>query len=330
MNPLVFHTSGQAFAQAALIRALAARMPIRVMESHNGMRDELKQLDPRAIIVSGWRKPVEWRCICAAHSLGIPIFLRGEATSLNLPRGCKRAILRRLCASAEAVLSIGTRCTEYYRAIGVPLEKIFLAPYAVNNDYFMRESARYGSAQAQILDRLGLDPGKPTILFVGKLIPRKRPNEVAKIAARLREQGQPCNVLFVGAGPMAKELRGNKDTVVTGWVRHEDISQYYAAADVFVFPSSFETWGLVVNEAMCFGLPVVSCPTVSSTRDLVEYGHNGYVCSPGAEMVAKVGRLLQDRGLRRSMGARSREKIMGWGLEHGAEGVMRAIGGITE
>lgn len=100
-----------------------------------------------------------------------------------------------------------------------------------------------------------------------------------------------------------------------GFRDRNEIKKYYATSDLLVLPSGRETWGIVVNEAMCFGLPVIASDQVGAARDLMRDGENGFVY-PSGDVAALAARLQQVVDLteeeRRLMGLRSRRLIERW------------------
>jgi glycosyltransferase involved in cell wall biosynthesis len=134
---------------------------------------------------------------------------------------------------------------------------------------------------------LRLETGRPrhsrTILFVGKLLERKRPRDLIDALACLREKGSQVTAAFVGSGPLLKSLREQARRVSVpaifhGFKNQSEMPAMYAAADLLVLPSDgLETWGLVVNEAMASGTPAVVSDAVGCGPDLVEAGRTGAV-----------------------------------------------------
>src|SRR5262249_17570471 len=121
-------------------------------------------------------------------------------------------------------------------------------------------------------------------LFVGKLVPSKRPTNIVRAAARL-ERG--VSVVFVGSGALEGELRTlavelGVDLKLIGFLNQTELGAAYAIADCLVLPSDYpETWGLVVNEALATGLPCVVSDAVGCGPDMVRDGESGYICPPG-------------------------------------------------
>nr|WP_303626651.1 glycosyltransferase family 4 protein [Ferruginibacter sp. HRS2-29] len=173
-----------------------------------------------------------------------------------------------------------------------------------------------------IKKELGVDPQKKVVLFSGKYIEKKRPLDLVKAFAQLRRDD--ATLLMMGEGGLRKEMEtyiaqnNIADVVLTGFVNQSEIVKYYAAADVFVMCSGMgETWGLSVNEAMNFSMPVIVSSTCGSAHDLVQQGVNGFVYDEGdiEELSKKLNQLLSDESLRISAGEASKKIVADFSID---------------
>src|SRR5262249_55949913 len=147
-------------------------------------------------------------------------------------------------------------------------------------------------------------------------------------------KGDPCaSVAFVGDGPLRSELTQYAQTHKLhnvhffGFRNQTEIATCYAMADLLVLPSSYETWGLVVNEGMCFGLPIIASDQVGAAADLVRHGDNGFIY-PVADIMALsecLRSVLKDEIMRGCMGRRSMEIIKNWNIDQDVEGFLEAM-----
>jgi glycosyltransferase involved in cell wall biosynthesis len=293
-----------------------------------------------AVWVHGWGKASDWMALGAAFSSGVPVLLRGESTLLHPSRGARgaarRELLTRVFRRVSAFLAIGRLNREFYRAHGVPDERIFLAPYAVDNDAFFSRAAECLPRRGELKAGLGIAPGVPVVLFSGKLTGVKRPLDLLR-AFVAATAATPAALVYLGDGALRGELeayvreRGVANVHFAGFRNQSELGRYFAMADVFVLPSGFEPWGLVVNEAMCFGLPVVASDRVGATGDLVDDGGNGFVYPAGDvdALARKLERLLGDAALRGRMGEASRRRIERWGYREDVEAVLAALEGVA-
>lgn len=295
-----------------------------------------------ALIVHGYNHVTEWLAFLGAHLYGTPILLRGESTLRQevTRRGrrplwvaaAKRVLSWVLLRRIHGVLAIGTLNREFYRAYGVPEDRIFAAPYAVDNERFMEAADRLRGERPALRTALGLPADRPVILYAGKLIPRKRPMDLLRAYARVAGE-HPAALVFLGDGSERERLSdeaarsGLPHALVTGFVNLGEISRYYAAADLLVLPSGHEPWGLVLNEGMCFGLPVVASDAVGAAPDLVHPGENGWIYPVGdVEALARALRaLLKDPEGRARMGERSREIVAAYSYDADVRGILDAL-----
>jgi glycosyltransferase involved in cell wall biosynthesis len=276
--------------------------------------------------------------LMAAKSKSLPVMMRGE-THLGLPCRRMKAILRRplmgaLYSQCDRLLAIGSLNATFYRAMGVPDEKVFLVPYSVDNDRFVRSTQLTDEQRIQVRKRYKIAVDQPAVLYAAKFTKRKRPGDVLKAARQLKcESKRPFTVVMAGSGELEPELRtfcadyGLDNVVFTGFVNQSELPALYGAADVFVLPSENEPWGLAVNEAMCAGLPVVVSREVGCVPDLVRDGVNGY--SPAAGDIPGLShalrRLIEDEALRRRQGQASLARIQEWGYQECLQGIRAAL-----
>lgn len=206
--------------------------------------------------VFGGRVPI----VATAHSTHYVEFADPAVRSRH------EALVRRNHARARDVVFVSRYLQDRYEALfgSGPVDAVHrVLPNPIDataHTRVPRERAR---------ERLGLRPESRVLLFVGNLIPRKDPESFVAAAALLASRGIDVTAVLVGAGEQEAAARARADAEgITGRVRFEgalrrsDLGWFYGAADVFVFPSVMESFGLVALEAMLFGLPVVGCPEV--------------------------------------------------------------------
>ena len=304
---------------------------------------------PDALLVLGWQTLAHLQMIRAAWQAGIPVIVRGESTLQRSPSSGVRGLARRalwiptrmrLYAAAfrrvDAFLTIGSRNRDYYRSFGVPDERMFWAPYGVDNDWFrMTEPAR-SLARARVREQIAVTDKTVVFASAAKLIERKRPFDLVDAVANLRRRGIDAHALFIGDGELRDAIErratraGVEDAVcISGFINQTDLPAWYAASDALVLPSdSRETWGLVVNEAMAAGLPVVVSDAAGCSVDLVREGENGftYPCGDVGALTTQLARIAQMApDERRALGDRSREIVAGFGIDVAAFATASAV-----
>lgn len=287
----------------------------------------LERCAPAAVVFLGVRNPSALAALAWARRRRVRCVYRAESSILEPRRARTWLLARPAITRMDAVLPIGTANDLYYHVLGVPERARHLAPYTVDNDFFTARAKGRDAARSQ----LGLPRDAFVVLFAGKFVPWKDPHLVVRACATLAG-AVPVHALFAGDGPLRAALEQAAATAsvpvtVTGFLNQSEMATPYAAADVLVLPSRSEPWGLVVNEAMCFGLPVLVSSRVGAHLDLVRAGENGDVFPPGdaLSLAAALRRLAEDDSARRRYGERSRELVAGWDVSATVGGVVAGV-----
>lgn len=296
----------------------------------------LARLDPDVLWSHGYYSAMHVAAAAAQRLRRRPVLLRDEQTLLDPRPPWKRAAKRALFAALYAdgpTLHVGTENLHWLTANGADPERSVLTPYSVDNDLLARAADRLAPRRAELKRLWGLRVDRPVVLSVARLIPKKQPLALLEAFARVRAE-RPCSLLVVGSGELEPELRAVieresiPDVVIAGFVNRSRIADAYAAADVFALPSAYaETWGLAVNEAMCFGLPVVVSDRVGCATDLVRDGENGFIvdATDVGALAARLGELVDAPPLARRLGAAGRARISEWTADAAADGVAAAV-----
>lgn len=276
----------------------------------------------------------------AAKSRGLPVFMRSE-THLGLQRSGWRQRLRDSVLGVAyrrlaGCLAIGSANRDYYRSLGVSESKIFDVPYTVDNDRFTAAASLTSDQRQQIREKYGLRNDQLVVLYASKFMRRKHPDDVIEAMAQLRAEGVQASLFLVGTGEIEDELHarvsalGLPDVVFGGFVNQAELPKVYAAADVFVLPSENEPWGLIVNEVMCAGLPVVVAAEVGCVPDLVKDSINGIHMRAGdvESLTNALRKVLLDDDARQAMGRNSLKIIQGWSYAQCHQGIQAAIAGL--
>lgn len=286
------------------------------------------------LLIQGYAGATDWLGILAAKTRSCRLLFRGEtvlrscaSTAREVARGLA---IQALSKSIDVFLPIGSRSRDFYLHYGIAPDRLVLSPYAVDNEFFFGQASLLQHRRTDIRKQLGISADIPVVLYVSKLIPRKRPLHLLR-AFELVDT--PAALVFVGDGPLKAEIerqvarRGMRNVLCLGFQHQHNLAQFYAIADVFVLPSEYEPWGLVVNEAMCFSLPVITTNGVSASQDLLVNGENGFVYEAGNTEALRdaLEQLLGDRNLRLKMGQRSSDIIRQWDQAASAQGIRRAI-----
>jgi glycosyltransferase involved in cell wall biosynthesis len=215
----------------------------------------------------------------ALNKRGVPTLFFGDSHLLdgdtNGPRWwIKSAVLRRVYSWPTACLFAGSANRAYFEIFGVPPQRLYPCPHAIDVGRFAEPAAQREEAAARWRSELGIAADRKVLLYAGKFEPKKRPTELMRAFARTPD---PSLVLvMVGAG----ELQGEIDAIAAAdparfrilpFQNQSRMPVVYRLGDIFVLPSAFgESWGLAVNEALACGRPVIVSDRVGCAADVVD------------------------------------------------------------
>jgi len=296
---------------------------------------ELQHFRPDVVVIGGYSSLTNLQTYWQFKLQGKGIVMWGEATDRAEASRIRRLLLpliRKLYRKADACLASSTSARKLYLSYGVAQDRIFLSPLAADNSFFHSVSRLDSVERVRIRASLGLTD-KPVVLYVGRLVETKGVDLLIDALARLQqEKGIFAHLLLVGDGPLRPNLERRCRQVgisahFAGYVEQQYLPRFYGVADVFVLPSYYEPFGLVLNEAMACQLPVVVSDRVGAADDLVVNGRNGYIFPAGDcfKLAEALERLLEDPTLCRAMGHASWEIIKEWDLERAVQGFVDAI-----
>lgn len=290
-----------------------------------------------AAILPGYFYFTAWIAIAAAKWNGTPILFVTDSHSLRSWRAqspwklrFKKWLVRRIFSLGSAILVSSSGGVEYLKSLGFPGDKIFLVPTAVDNDWWTELAAR-ADRKAQRA-AWNIPPDGAVALFCAKLQRWKGPADLLEAFARADVPNS--YLVFAGDGPerstlerRAAELGLDARVRFLGFINQSQLPSVYCAADLFVLPSLFEPFGLVVNEAMLCGLPVAVSDRVGAKFDLVRPDENGYVFPAGdvEALAAILRRILPDAEKRARMGAAARRRMETWSPREYTDSVVRAV-----
>lgn len=230
-----------------------------------GLWKALRLAEPKAVLITGYGHRYHLGGFWDAIRGKWPILFRGETTDMTPGSTWRNLLLDLVYPRCERILYIGESAKRHYLQMGVPESKLVFSPYFVNTEPFDRDAAGPAPSPQRV------------ILFSGKLSDVKRPDLLIRAT-----QGLPVRLVFLGDGPLraecerlARELK--VDAEFAGFQNQTKISAYYRAADMLALPSSWDTWGLVVNEALFHGLPCVVSDRTGCADDLITPGLTGEV-----------------------------------------------------
>ena len=199
-----------------------------------------------------------------------------------------RWLSQRIFAPAlKASFAPGLAGREFSRAVGIPEHRIFNAYFSHDVDEYACRRQRFGQEyRKSVRARLGIDLEHFVILTVSRFLALKRLEDLHEALRNAQHQMKDdCHLILIGdgshQGPL-KAMQRDFSKIKLHWVRaveYQDMPRYYAAADLLVFPSEGDVWGLVVNEALSMGVPVI-CTNRIGAAEIVREGEDGFVVPP--------------------------------------------------
>ena len=256
------------------------------------------------VIVALLKPLMRWR---------IAIIYDGSSPNTDFRDSSLRTFVRRILVRfADAFVSNSNAGKKYLmEVLNVPEDKIFTRTYLVPD----------AGALLKRLDQTqppNLQLKRPIFLYVGRITARKGIKTLLEACAILKSQGYvDYSLLIVGKGDQREELEAfikerdfEEQVIWAGWVEYGNLGAYFQQADVFVFPTFEDVWGMVVPEAMVFGKPIL-CSNGAASCELIVSGENGYIFEPSSakELADKMQIFLDNPDLIESMGERSRQII---------------------
>jgi glycosyltransferase involved in cell wall biosynthesis len=286
------------------------------------------------IVIPGWQDFACQAAFFTCKAGGIPYVLWAESTinETSWRRTLALPLVRMMVGGADAFVACGSRSREYLMHLGAAAAKVFVAINTVDTDYFRGGSLLSAAERAALRRAHGVE-ARTVILYSGRLTELKGVHYLLEAYARLREEHADLGLLIVGYGPKEGSLKqlcaaeGIQDVHFVGHVDMAAMPKYYAISDLCVLPSLRDVWGMVINEAMACGLPVITTDKVGASADLVENGVNGYVVEAGDQtaLLEAMRRLVADPVLRGRMAEDSRRRIRSFGLAQSVGGFVSAI-----
>jgi glycosyltransferase involved in cell wall biosynthesis len=262
-------------------------------------------------------------------------FILWSGSTINEPSSLRKVslpLVKFIVRHSDALIAYGTRAKDYLIHLGASPERIFVAYNTVDVDFLGQQSSKLKIKKKELKDELGIR-NKAIVLYVGQLVERKGVKYLLKAYAQLKGEFDVA-LLIVGDGIQKNELEDLcakediQDAFFVGYKQLEELPAYYAASDIFVLPSTEEVWGLVLNEAMACGLPVITTDKVGASVDLIKEGVNGYVVEAKnvERLYQAMKKILSNPELKQSMGNKSQQIINdGFRLEDAKQGFANTI-----
>jgi glycosyltransferase involved in cell wall biosynthesis len=299
-----------------------------------GLAQAIESWGAGAVLVFGWNAASHLAVL--RHFKGrLPVFFRGDSTLLD--RSSRwRTIARRVVLSwvyrhVDVAIAVGANNRDYFRWCGLTYRRIAFAPHAIDVKRFADPDGAHEARAAQWRDEFGIPVGARTLVYAGKLVPKKDPLLLLEAFVNC---GAPGHLVFVGDGVLEPQLRarstGRTDVHFLPFQNQQAMPAVYRMGCVFVLPSRGpgETWGLAMNEAMAARRPVIAGSKVGGARDLIAEGVTGWVFESGnlQQLTAVVKRaLVCDQATLSEMSVAAERESARWSVEAAAAGVEAAV-----
>lgn len=252
------------------------------------LRTALDKSCPDVVFVPGWSSSTAITALLWAQAAGVPAILMSDSRAEDAPRRrFSEWIKRQIVAGFAGALVAGTAHRNYARALGIPDALIETGYDVVDNAHFAAGAEAARAAES----RVRADFALPEAYFIvsARLIKKKNLSFLLDAYShyRVRAAHAPLDLVIIGDGPLRSVLEAHvcelgleKNVHLPGFIQYERLPTYYGLARALVMPSITDQWGLVVNEAMASGLPVLVSTGSGAAQDLVAQGKNGYTFDP--------------------------------------------------
>ena len=305
-----------------ILRSLQSSVPLRGDRQPVYLAPELLLRLGRgrfdAVVVGGWNHLECYEALAWARTTGRRFVLWSETPLLGeLPdRPLRNALKRLVISGADAFVVPGPSAARYLERLGASASSVHLAPNAVDSPFW--------AARPEHLE----PPARPFVLYSGRLVETKGVDVALRAFATSRLVGS-WDLVIAGDGPERPKLEAASGDGVrfVGSQDAESLRRLYHSASLLVFPSRYDPWGLVLNEAACAGLAAVASDAAGATRDMLVDGENGLVVPAGDvdALRAALDRVAHDPGLASRLGGAARKLVQVHSPQACAAGILAAL-----
>jgi 1,2-diacylglycerol 3-alpha-glucosyltransferase len=292
------------------------------------------RIEPEVVAIPGWSGRPAFSALALCRRLDIPAVAMSESTEHDeVRRGWKEWIKKRVVRNYAAGLVGGRLHGEYLRKLGMSRDRIFTGYDVVDNTHFSLGAAHAQQNEAQL--RLRYNLPQHYFLSSNRFIPKKNIDRLVRAFGRYREHAGTSGwkLVILGDGELRPQIEDlivqlglDADVLLPGFKQYPDLPVYYGLAKAYVHASTTEQWGLVVNEAMASGLPVIVSERCGCAADLVKKRENGFTFDPYniqqlTELLVKMSSNAVDLA---AMGMASKIIISNWTVEKFAQNLILA------
>jgi len=277
----------------------------------------LSQIDPDVIITTGFSPTYLYAWLYATtHGKKHIMFMDGWKYSESFLSKKHRIIRKMVYAKTHAFVGPGINTAELYKSYGAKDEQIFISHLCADNENFDIDKS--------------FEDREYDLMFAGRFHELKCPFFFVDVITEVKKVRPQTRALLIGSGPLEEELMNmlnerGIDYHYPGFIQPDELPTYYSNARLLLFPTKNDCWGLVANEAMASGTPVIVTPFAGLINDLVLHEHNGYVLELEKTLWAeKALHLLENPEIWQTFSDNSRNKVQEYNFDNAAHGLFQA------
>lgn len=278
---------------------------------------KLKQFNPDIVITRGFNPTALYGWLYAKlfQKKHIPKTDGWKVSEKNLSFA-HRLIRKIVYGTSQAYIAASINSTKLYLSYGVDKNKIFKSHLCTDNRKFENNNT--------------FEDREYDLMFSGRFVDRKLPLLFAEIASKIAQKIPNIKVLILGEGPLKEQFfhkleENNINFHYAGFVQQDELPQYYAKSKLFLFPTKQDPWGVVANEAMASGTPVLTTPFAGIINDLLIDGKNGYILDIDSTLWSeKATKLLQNESLWIKFSNNAKESVAEFTFDNAAQGIIDA------
>ncbi len=278
---------------------------------------ELNNLNPDVVITDGFYPTMlyafSWCMLKRKKHL---VFTDGTLRSENRLTIIHKPVRKIVFSRTKAFIGVSEGSWALYKRYDIEKERYFRSYLCVDNTQFIK---------------IPFAEKEYDLMFSGRFIDLKLPLFFVEIAKQVKENLGYCRVLILGSGILKEEILQKLDEYgieyeYPGFVETNNLPGYFAKAKIFLFPTQNDTWGVVANEAMAAGLPVITCKDAGVAYDLVIHDQTGYVLPIDKDIWSeKIVGILKDQNLYERLSANAWQHVQKYNFHNAANGVTEAI-----
>lgn len=299
---------------------------------NSGVFKVLLEYKPDVIITSGYDDLAYWQALLYCKIFKKKFILWNETTLLSVGsiRGVRGFLKRIFIRRVDKYIVCGVKAKEYLEYLGAKLKDINISIDTVDVDYFRDKVLKYRNGMNFEKERARYP--HYLFLYIGRFTKGKGIIQVLTAIKNLKDK--EISLILVGSGPEEKTLKDYcskneiRNIAFKGFRQKDELPKYYALADIFIFPSFYDVWGMVVNEALASGLYVLSSKYAGASYDLIKEGWNGKIFNPDdVEEIVDLIKMAKEniKTIRKRRDAVSEHACRAFSIENSARDFIKAI-----